>query len=145
MWAYCYNGTMMLASLKRVERPEPEPGPYDIVIRMHAAALNYRDVALARGQYHISVRPPLIPLSDRAGEVVQIGSAVQRFHVGDLVAPVYLPDWLDGPVTPRAGRQRLGGPTDGVLAEFTCVHEEEAVLRHAISGKLITDNLKELL
>jgi NADPH:quinone reductase-like Zn-dependent oxidoreductase len=71
----------------------------------------------------ISVHPPLIPLSDGAGEAVHIGSAVQRFRVGDLVVPVYLPDWIDGPVMPRAGRRRLGGLTDGVLAEFTCDRE----------------------
>jgi hypothetical protein len=54
-----------------------------------------------------------------------VGKQVTRFRIGDLPAPVYLPDWIEGPVTPRAGRRRLGGPTDGVLSEFKGVNEEE--------------------
>jgi len=127
MWVYQYDNRIALESLKRMEWPDPEPGSHDIVIQMGAVALNHRDIAIARGHYHIRVQPPLVPLSDGAGRVVQIGQEVTRFRLGDLAAPVYLPDWIDGPVTPRAGRRRLGGPTDGVLSEFKCVHEEEAV------------------
>ena len=56
-----------------------------------------------------------------------IGKDVSRFQVGDLVCPTYLPDWRDGPIRADRGRRRLGGPTDGVLTELMCVHEEEAV------------------
>src|SRR5262249_4342326 len=62
------------------------------------------------------------------GEVVKVGTAVARFRPGDLVCPTYLPTWLDGPICPRHLSRRLGGPNDGVLSEFMCLHEDEAVL-----------------
>ncbi len=127
MRAYEFTDAISLESLHLVERPDPTPGPHDIVIRMRAAALNFRDVAMLRGNYHVGVSPPLIPLSDGAGDVVAIGEAVTRFHVGDLVCPTYLPDWHDGPIDAGRIRRRLGGPTDGVLTELMCVHETEAV------------------
>ena len=75
MWVYQYRDRIALESLERTEWPDPQPGPHDIVIQMGAVALNHRDIALARGHYHISVQPPLVPLSDGAGRVVQIGRA----------------------------------------------------------------------
>lgn len=128
MRAYAYCDAISAQSLRLIERPDPSPGPNDVVLRMLAATLNYRDVAIMRGDYHIHVSPPLVPASDGAGEVVSVGSAVTRFRVGDLACPSYLPEWLDGPIQPRHGRRRLGGPTDGVLSEFMCLHEDEAVL-----------------
>lgn len=127
MKAFAYVDKVAPGTLQFVTRPDPDPGPHDVVIRIRAAALNYRDLAIARGHYHIGVRAPLIPLSDGAGDVVAAGSKVTRFRVGDLACPVYLPDWIDGPISPRLGRRRLGGPSDGVLAEFVCINEEEAV------------------
>jgi NADPH:quinone reductase-like Zn-dependent oxidoreductase len=98
-----------------------------MVLRMRAVELNYRDLAIARGHYHVAVSPPLVPLSDGAGEVVSIGSKVRRVRVGELACPVYLPDWIDGPISPRVGRRRLGGPSDGVLAEMMCLNEQDVV------------------
>jgi NADPH:quinone reductase-like Zn-dependent oxidoreductase len=127
MRCYQFSDAISLESLRLVERPDPVPGPHDIVIRMRAAALNFRDVAMLRGKYHIDVSPPLVPLSDGAGEVIRIGEAVTRFRIGDLVCPTYLPDWHDGPIEADRIRRRLGGPTDGVLTELMRVHEAEAV------------------
>jgi len=127
MKVYAYAERIALDDLQVVERPEPQPGPRDVVLCMRAAALNYRDLAIASGNYHVGVKPPLIPVSDGAGEVVAVGAQVTRFQRGDLACPVYLPDWIDGPVSPRVARRRLGGPSDGVLAELMCVNEDEAV------------------
>jgi NADPH:quinone reductase-like Zn-dependent oxidoreductase len=127
MRCYEFSDAISLASLRLVERPDPTPGSKDIVIRMRAAAFNFRDIAMLRGKYHIDVSPPLIPLSDGAGEVIQVGEAVTRFRVGDLVCPSYLPDWHFGPIRAERVRRRLGGPTDGVLTELMCVDEMEAV------------------
>jgi NADPH:quinone reductase-like Zn-dependent oxidoreductase len=127
MRCYQFTDAVSLASLRLVERPDPEPGPRDIIIRMRAAALNFRDIAMIRGDYHIGVSPPLVPLSDGAGEVIRIGDAVTRFQVGELACPTYLPDWHDGPLRADRVRRRLGGPTDGVLTEYMCIHEDEAV------------------
>jgi NADPH:quinone reductase-like Zn-dependent oxidoreductase len=122
-----FSDAISLESLRVVERPDPMPGPHDVIIRMRAAAFNFRDLAMVRGHYHIGVSPPLVPLSDGAGEVVAIGQAVTRFGVGDLVCPTYLPDWRDGPIRADRVRRRLGGPTDGVMTELMRAHEEEVV------------------
>lgn len=127
MKAYTYVDRVSLDDLCIVERPDPEPGPSDIVIKMQAASLNYRDIAIARGHYHVDVSPPLIPLSDGAGNVIAVGTKVSRFRVGDLACPVYLPNWIDGPPTARSVARRLGGPNDGIMREYMCVDEEEAV------------------
>lgn len=127
MRAWTYVDRIGIDALQLVERPDPVPGPRDIVLRMRAAALNYRDLAIASGHYHVAVAPPLTPVSDGVGEVVAVGAQVGRFHVGELACPTYLPDWLDGPIVPRVGWRRLGGPSQGVLAELVCLNEEDAV------------------
>jgi len=127
MRCYEFSAAISLDSLRLVEGADPVPGQHDILIRMRAAAFNFRDVAMVRGRYHIGVSPPLVPLSDGAGEVVQVGEAVTRFRIGDLVCPTYLPDWLHGPPRAEHLRRRLGGPTNGVVAELMCVHENEAI------------------
>jgi NADPH:quinone reductase-like Zn-dependent oxidoreductase len=108
------------------ERPDPTPGRGEVIVRMQAASLNYRDLQVVRGEYQ-QLRLPLIPVSDGAGEIVEVGSEVKRFRVGDRVSPCYVPDWIDGPPTPEAVARRLGGTVDGVLAEYVCVSEHAAV------------------
>ncbi|MFC0434791.1 NAD(P)-dependent alcohol dehydrogenase [Kutzneria buriramensis] len=127
MWIYRFEDDFSMASLRRVRRPDPEPGPHDVVLRMRAAALNFRDLAIMRGEYHVKVGLPLVPLSDGAGEVLQVGSKVTRLRIGDLACPVYLPNWIDGPLRPQHGARRLGGPNDGVLSELMCLPEDEVV------------------
>lgn len=127
MKAYAYVEKIGIDALRVVTRPDPDPGPHDIVLRMRAIALNHRDLAIAKGQYHVTVTPPLVPISDGAGEVIAVGSQVSRFRPGDLVCPTYMPDWVDGPVTREVAGRRLGGPSDGVMSEYLCIHENEAV------------------
>ena len=127
MKAYVYTDRIALDALLPEDRADPVLGPHDIALRMRALSLNYRDLAIACGQYHAAMMPPLIPISDGAGEVIAIGTNVTRFRPGDLVCPIYLPDWIDGPPTPEKLRRRLGGPNDGVMAELVRVHEEAAI------------------
>jgi len=108
--------------LRSAERPEPKPGPYDVLVRMRAAAFNYRDHAIITGNYSYKLERPTIPLSDGAGEVVSLGSAVTRFKPGDRVIPTFFQIWIDG--TPPKNRAALGAPLDGTLAEFVCLHED---------------------
>jgi len=70
MKAFAYRDRIAFDSLVEVKLPDPVPGPHDVLLRMRAAALNYRDLAIAKGDYHVAVNPPLVPLSDGAGEVI---------------------------------------------------------------------------
>ncbi|QSQ21877.1 NAD(P)-dependent alcohol dehydrogenase [Pyxidicoccus parkwayensis] len=113
-------------SLVLTERPVPEPGPRELRVKLRAVSLNYRDWAILQGTYGNFARP-LVPVSDGVGEVVAVGAEVRRFKVGDRVIPVYVPDWVRGGPTEESVRRRLGGPLDGLLREYACVHEDAAV------------------
>jgi NADPH:quinone reductase-like Zn-dependent oxidoreductase len=113
-------------SLVLTSRPEPTPGPRELLVRLRAVSLNYRDLAILRGTYGDFPRP-LVPVSDGVGTVVAVGSEVRRFAVGDRVIPAYVPDWIRGEPTEASTRRRLGGPLDGLLREYACVHEEAAI------------------
>lgn len=97
-----------LELLTPTDRHEPTPGRDEILVRMQAASLNYRDLQVVRGDYP-QLRLPRIPVSDGAGEVVEVGSEVRRFRVGDRVCPCYVPDWISGPPTPESVARRLSG------------------------------------
>jgi len=80
MKVYAYSRQIGIDFLALEERSDPSPGPFEVVLRMRAVTLNYRDLAIALGHYHVSVKPPLIPISDGAGELVAIGPEVTRVH-----------------------------------------------------------------
>ena len=126
MKAFAFESRLALDDLHAVEQTEPSPSGRQVLVRMRAASLNYRDLSIARGEYG-SYRLPLVPVSDGAGTIVALGSAVRRFRVGDLVCPAYVPDWIDGPVKEETAKRRLGGPVDGVLRELMCLDEEALV------------------
>ncbi len=106
------------------ERPTPRVGPGEIGIRVRATALNYRDLVVAKGGHRGGLKPSLIPLSDGAGEVVEVGPGVSRFKPGDRVAGAFFPDWQAGPTSAeRTARALGGGSADGMLAEFMVLPE----------------------
>ena len=110
------------------DRPEPQPGPNEVVVQMRAATLNYRDLLVVNGAAHWKPRSPRIPVSDAVGIVVAIGDAVSRVQPGDRVAGLFLPRWLDGELTAEGGVGSLGGAAvDGVLVECRAFHEEAVV------------------
>ncbi|WP_217276335.1 zinc-dependent alcohol dehydrogenase family protein, partial [Corallococcus exiguus] len=110
-----------------VDAPQPQPGPGQALVRIHAVSLNYRDLIIARGTYP-GLKLPLIPCSDGAGQVVAVGSGVTRVKVGDRVAPTFFQVWTDGERTPEKVAHALGGGVPGVLAEYVCVDAEGLVL-----------------
>ncbi|MFZ1202852.1 MAG: NAD(P)-dependent alcohol dehydrogenase, partial [Candidatus Acidiferrales bacterium] len=111
--------------LRRVECPDPTPGPLEVLVRLRAAGLNYRDHAIVLGEYHTHLKKPTIPCSDGAGEVTAVGPGVTRFKVGDRVIPTFFQVWIDG--APPKNRGALGVPLDGTLAEFIALHEDGCV------------------
>jgi NADPH:quinone reductase-like Zn-dependent oxidoreductase len=113
--------------LELVDRPLPEAGDRDVVVRIGAASLNYRDLVVIRGKYDRNPREGRVPLSDGAGEVISVGSAVTRVKVGDRVAGCFFQGWPSGRFEAAMHRTALGGPIDGVLAEQVKFLEESVV------------------
>ena len=114
--------------LALAERAAPKAGAGEVVIRMRAASLNYRDIMVSRGQYGPPARVPLIPLSDGAGEVVEVGAGASRFKVGDRVAGAFMPGWVEGDFSAEKAASALGaGSVDGVLAELVALPESGVV------------------
>ncbi|MEK6256987.1 MAG: NAD(P)-dependent alcohol dehydrogenase [Planctomycetota bacterium] len=127
MKAYELQATGSLDGLRLVDRPQPQPGHGQIVVRVRAASLNYRDLIVMLGAYG-KVSLPLVPLSDGAGEVVAVGEGVTRWQPGDRVAGTFFPDWLAGPVSAESTKAALGGGSSGgMLAEFVALAEHGAV------------------
>lgn len=113
--------------LRRGRRPDPQPGPGEVVLAMRAASLNFRDTLVVRGGYGPRYTLPLIPVSDGAGEVIAIGDGVERVRVGDRVAPIFFQAWIAGPPSPERFQKALGGDVDGALASHMRVPADGVV------------------
>jgi NADPH:quinone reductase-like Zn-dependent oxidoreductase len=121
-------GRFGLDALEQTERRVPQPGPHDLLVRIGAASLNYRDRLVIDGTFIPDLALPFVPASDGAGEVVAIGKDVTRFRVGDRVIGTYIPKWIDGDGRgPDGDYVNRGGPLPGVLAEYV-VFDEQAVV-----------------
>lgn len=106
----------------------PTPGPRDVLIKVYAASLNYRDMVLLRGEYPASTKENGIPVSDGAGEVIAVGKDVARIAKGDRVAVGCSANWIAGPYTPEYLSSSVGFTIDGLLAECV-VFNEDALVR----------------
>ena len=111
-------------ALVLTDRPEPTPGPYQVVVRIHAVSLNYRDLGILGNPAQPT---PRIPLSDGAGEVIAVGDGVTRVGVGDRVAGTFFQNWIAGGTFAEIHDQALGGSIDGMLAEQVVLSEEGVV------------------
>lgn len=111
-----------LETLAVVNRPVPAPGPNEVLVRWHAASLNYHDYIVCAGVRPIPL-PEVIPLSDAAGEVVAVGGDVQRWKVGDGVMSLFFPDWSEGIATPERVARVAGDTCQGYGAEYGVVAE----------------------
>ena len=114
-------------SLQVAEAPVRAPGANEVLVKVHATSLNRRDVLVMKGQYPMSPRDSLVPLSDGAGEVVAVGAGVQRFHVGDHVAAIFFQSWLSGRPPANPGAAALGGDIDGMLSQYVTLSEQGLV------------------
>jgi NADPH:quinone reductase-like Zn-dependent oxidoreductase len=113
-------GSTSLDGVRPGEREKPAPGPREVLVRMRAASLNYRDLAVATGRYFGgAAKAPLIPMSDGAGEIEAVGQGVTGLAVGDRVVGAFA---SGNPPAP------LGSPYDGVLTEYR-VFTEDGVIK----------------
>lgn len=112
-----------IEGMELIERPEPKPSAGQIVVRMRAASLNYRDLLTVQGKGG-KYKLPLIPFSDGAGEVIAAGEGVTRVAVGDRVCPTFFQSWFDGRPTAGYRRLALGGTRPGVLQELMLLDAE---------------------
>ncbi|KAF9480687.1 NAD(P)-binding protein [Pholiota conissans] len=110
------------------EAPVPKLKANDVLVKIHAVSLQYRDLMIAGGKYPIAKRPPnLVPCSDSAGEVVAIGEEVQNWKVGDRVCANFATGHLYGPTNPAIQSTSLGGQAQGVLTEYRAFPSESLV------------------
>jgi NADPH:quinone reductase-like Zn-dependent oxidoreductase len=107
-----------LDSLRRLLLPTPSPGPGEVVVRVEAASINYRDYALATGLYQASLPRPFVPLSDGVGRIEAVGEGVEDLRIGERVVGLYATAWQDGPFRSAYHASKLGGPLDGWLAQY---------------------------
>ncbi|MEO7729838.1 MAG: NAD(P)-dependent alcohol dehydrogenase [Kofleriaceae bacterium] len=108
-------------ALTPVDRPTPTVGPTDVRVRVRAVSLNFRDLTMARAAR--KRKAPVVPVSDGAGEVVEVGAAVTRVAVGDRVAGAFFPTWQSGDLSDYHHSRALGGGQDGMLAEEVVLPE----------------------
>jgi NADPH:quinone reductase-like Zn-dependent oxidoreductase len=114
-------------AVRRGERPDPQCGPGEILIKVKAVSLNYRDLAVARGGYGKGTKQNVVPCSDGAGEVLAVGSGVTRIAAGDRVAGIFMQAWLCGETSEADAQSAMGGAIDGMLAEYVVLHQEGVV------------------
>jgi NADPH:quinone reductase-like Zn-dependent oxidoreductase len=116
-----------LNSLRLAERPDPRPGPGQVLCRVRAVSLNFRDLLVVKGAYDPRMTLPRVPCSDGAGEVTAIGPGVKGVRVGDRVAGIFMQNWQGGELTAAKAKAALGGDVDGMLAEQVVLPEDGVV------------------
>ena len=128
MKAFAIRNAPGISNLQPFETETPKPGARQILVRVHSVSLNYRDLMTVKNPPAAPRPAPLIPLSDGAGEVVEIGSEVVKFKVGDRVAGNFFQGWAGGVCPKTVHKTSLGGPLPGMLSEYVVLEETCSVV-----------------
>ena len=123
-WQIQHRGS--LDALQIVDLPDPKPGPGEVLVRMHAVAVNFRDLISTQIE-RPGALTPLIPCSDGAGEILAVGEGVTQWEPGQRVVSCFFQGWEAGMINREVMRTDLGGPLHGVLAEHVCLREAGVV------------------
>lgn len=115
-----------LDAIEVVERPDPSPGPGEVLVRMRAVSLNYRDLLMVNGAYGRgpATTGPITPFSDGCGVVEAVGAGVTRFAPGDRVSTLFFQGWISGPPTVEKLTTSLGNPIPGAGRELAVFSEQ---------------------
>ncbi len=124
MKAYEIRSADGIDALHLAERPTPRPGPGQVLVRMRANSINYRDLLNILDPPARGIAYPRIPNSDGAGDVVEVGEGVTRFRPGDRVVGMFFQNWIAGGITAEAMASALGGPIDGVLCDHAVLEQD---------------------
>src|SRR5690349_12155043 len=128
MKAYHIDRFGSVGGIVRRSSEDPQPGLKEVLMRVCASSLNYRDLMVLKGGGRGPTKIGVVPLSDGAGEVAAIGEGVTRVKIGDRIAGCFHPRWFGGPIKPDYLTDRLGANLDGMLAEYAVFNEEAVVL-----------------
>jgi len=116
-----------IEALTKVDLPQPKPAHRQVLVKVFACSLNFRDLAIVLGRYRMPTKPNVVPLSDGAGEVVEVGPGVARVKVGDRVAGNFFQRWPGGHASADTQASALGGSIDGMLREYAVLEEDGVV------------------
>ena len=127
MRAYRFDSFDSLEALRLRDEPDPRPQRGEVLVRVHAVSLNFRDLAILRGRYPRKAVPGLVPVSDAAGEIVAVGEGVSAFKAGDRVIGAFHPRWFGGEMPSTIQSDSYGAENDGWLCELKAVSQEAVV------------------
>ena len=114
-------------ALSLAETDVPTPGPGEVLVKVQANCINYRDLAIVENPRLGNISYPRVPNSDGAGEVVEVGEGVTRFKAGEVVASTFFQRWTGGSISADVMASALGGALDGVLSEYAVLLEDGLV------------------
>ena len=112
------------SGLRLVDVPEPKPQAGEVLVRIRAVSLNYRDLTATRKERPGNLPAPFTVCSDGAGEIAALGDSVDGWKVGERVMPTFFQNWVSGSITRGVMKSALGGALPGVLAEYAVVRAE---------------------
>lgn len=127
MRTYVLQDRFGIDHLRITESPQPRLGARQVLLRMRAWSLNYRDLMVVQGRYNPKLPLPFIPLSDGVGEIVEVGTGVDASRIGERVAGLFMQRWMDGRLTDEIAKSALGAALPGIAAEYVVLDEAGVV------------------